>query len=88
MRKLTRPLWHNPGHRLWDDFCNAMVPAVLTEDDWMQYQEAHDLEELPEVESAVGEVAKLLVPPTEPLPGPLKKKKAKRPPWIRRPKRA
>jgi len=87
-KKLARPHWHQPEHRLWDDFCNAMVPAQLMEADWIQYQEAHDHQELPEVAAAIDHIKDLLQSETVPLPGPIKKSRVKRPTRVRRPKRA
>jgi len=60
VRRLATPGWHQPTHRLWDDFCRAMVPNILHEPDWQQYKLAHDTENLREVQDEIDRVAKLL----------------------------
>lgn len=88
MKNLPRPTWHSPGHRLWDDFCRAMVPAQLMEVDWIRYQEAHDTEESAETLAEIDRIRDLLEKPIGPLPGPLKEPKVRRPVRMPRPKRA
>jgi len=58
--RLGTPEWHQPTHRLWDDFCRAMVPNILHEPDWRQYKLAHDTENLRDVQDEIDRVAKLL----------------------------
>ena len=60
IRRLSTPEWYQPCHRLWDDFCRAMVPNILHEPDWQQYKLAHDTENLREVQDEIDRVAKLL----------------------------
>ncbi len=88
MKNLHRPAWHRPSHRLWEDFCRAMVPAQLMEFDWIQYQEAHDCQDSPEVVAEIDHIRDLLESDTEPLPGPLVEPKVRRPVRLPRPKRA
>ena len=58
--RIATPEWHEPRHRLWEGFCNAMNPCILHEPDWIQYKTAHDLEEDPEVEEELEKVRRLL----------------------------
>ena len=67
--------WHDHKHRLWNDFVGAMGSLTLSENDWQAYLQAHDLEELPEVEAEIDAIKKLLEPEIQPLPDKRRKKK-------------
>jgi len=74
--------WHDTQHRLWPDFLAAMGNNrfTLNQNDWMQYLEVHDKDELKPFQAEIDAVKDLLDPPmgtTGPLP-PKKKRVRKK----------
>jgi len=81
MSSSLRSTWHQPEHRLWDDFVKAMRGGyTLSEFDWQSYLEVHDKDELKPFQAEIDAIKDLLDPPmgtTGPLP-PKKKRVRKK----------